>query len=198
VSAIVYLEGGGDSKELHARCRKGFRELLEKSGFRGRMPKLVACGRRLAVYDDFGIEHSKSNEACYVGMLIDSEVPVTDVNATWEHLRQHENWAKPGGANNDQVLFMTTCMESWIIADRRALAEHYERLQVSAFPDLVDLEGRERERIQGALVHGTRNCSNAYAKGKRSFEILAKLDPATLEQHLPSFVRVRRILGQML
>ena len=27
---VIYLEGGGDSKELHTRCREGFRKLLEK------------------------------------------------------------------------------------------------------------------------------------------------------------------------
>ena len=44
------------------------------------------------------------------------------------------------------------------------------------------------------LVHATRNCSNAYAKGKRSFEVLGKLTPDTLDKYLPSFVRVCRIL----
>jgi hypothetical protein len=28
--------------------------------------------------------------------------------------------------------------------------------------------------FQDRLVHATRNCTNAYAKGKRSFEVLAK------------------------
>ena len=35
VSASIYLEGGGDSKELHIRCREGFRKLLENCGFQG-------------------------------------------------------------------------------------------------------------------------------------------------------------------
>ncbi len=40
MSATIFLEGGGDSKELHIRCREGFRQLLEKCGFKGRMPRL--------------------------------------------------------------------------------------------------------------------------------------------------------------
>ena len=43
-SSVIYLEGGGESKELHSRCREGFRKLLEKNGFKGNMPRLVACG----------------------------------------------------------------------------------------------------------------------------------------------------------
>ncbi len=42
-SSVIYLEGGGESKELHSRCREGFRKLLEKNGFKGNMPRLVAC-----------------------------------------------------------------------------------------------------------------------------------------------------------
>ena len=67
-----------------------------------------------------------------------------------------------------------------------------------ALPPLVDLEKRARHDVQDSLTRATRDCSNAYAKGKRSFEVLAKLSPATLEKHLPSFVRVRRILNSQL
>lgn len=65
-------------------------------------------------------------------------------------------------------------------------------------PPLTDLEERRRDDVQNRLVHATRNCSNAYAKGKRSFEVLEKLDPTTLAQQLPSFARVRRILNDKL
>jgi len=43
-----------------------------------------------------------------------------------------------------------------------------------------------------------RNCTNAYRKGDRSFEILGKLSPTALEKHLPSFKRARRILDERL
>ena len=65
-------------------------------------------------------------------------------------------------------------------------------------PALHDLEGRARDAIQNALAHATRKCSNAYTKGKRSFEVLGQLDPETLIKYLPSFARVRRILDASL
>ena len=80
-----------------------------------------------------------------------------------------------------------------------AMKDHYrDKLQDSALPSLVNLENRARHDVQNMLVHATRNCTNAYAKGKRSFKILAELTPATLEKHLPSFARARRILDQKL
>jgi hypothetical protein len=90
-------------------------------------------------------------------------------------------------------------METLIVADRDALANHYgDKLQTSALPPLVNLETVARHDIQNALFHATRNCTNAYAKGKRSFEILPKLTPTVLASYLPSFVRSRRILNEKL
>ena len=135
-------------------------------------------------------------------MWIDSEEPMADIEKAWEHLgsvKTVQQWDRPDGANDDQVLLMTTCMETWIVADRATLKKHYgKKLQEAALPSFVDLEKRERHDVQDKLVRATRNCSNYYAKGKRSFEILGKLAPAALEKYLPSFVRVCRILNDKL
>ena len=196
--AYIYIEGGGDSKGLHVRCRQGFRQLLERCGFSGRMPRLVACGGRSAAYGDFKTAH-ESNKAEYVAMLIDSEKPVSNPEETWDHLRNCDRWERPDGADDEQVLFMTTCMETWIVADRDTLRQHYgSSLQESALPSLISLEQGNRQDIQEGLKHATRNCSNAYQKGKRSFEILGKLEPETMESRLPAFQRAKRILNEKL
>ena len=131
-------------------------------------------------------------------MLIDSEDSVSDPEQTWAHLASRDGWTRPAGADDEQVLFMTTCMETWIAADRDTLRAHYgPRLQENALPPLEGLEQRNRHDVHGGLAHATRNCSNAYAKGKRSFEVVGKLDPTALAR-LPAFARVLRILGQKL
>lgn len=198
MSAHLYIEGG-ESKEDQIRCREGFRKLLDKTGFSGRMPRLTACGGRGSAFDDFKTAHAKRRDGDYIAMLIDSEDSVLDRERTWDHLNSRDQWEKPAGASDEQVLFMTTCMETWIVADRTALTEHYgHKLQENALPPLNDLEARNRHDVHDNLVHASRNCSNAYSKGKRSFELLAKLDPTVLKQHLPSFVRVDRILNATL
>jgi hypothetical protein len=199
VSARIYLEGGGDSKELHARCREGFRRLLENCGFGGRMPRLVACGGRQAAFEDFSTAHAAAREGQYVAMLVDSEDPVADVERTWEHVRKRDGWRRPADAGDEQVLFMTTCMETWLACDRRSLHEYYGgQMRESALPDLGDLESRPRDTIQDSLVQATRNCKNFYAKGKRSFGVLGELDPAVLREFLPSFARCERVLWRRL
>ena len=195
----IFLEGGGESKELQIRCREGFRKLLERAGFKQRMPRTSACGGRDGAFKDFRIAHEDGAADEFVAMMIDSEDPLDNIEETWDHLRKRDNWQQPANAENDQVLFMTTCMETWIVSDRAILSKHYkETLQTSALPPLTDLESRSRHVIQDSLFHATRDCSNAYEKGKRSYEILSKLDPEVLQNHLPSFVRIRRILDARL
>lgn len=192
MSACIYIEGGGDSKEQHIRCREGFRRLLERCGL-SRMPRLIACGGRNAAFDDFS--HANARSSDYIALWVDSEDPMADIEGGWEHLRARDGWKPPAGTADDQILLMVTCMETWIVTDHATLRKHYGvNLQQSALPALVNMESRDRHVIQNALVHATRNCSNAYTKGKRSFEILGKIDPTILRQHLPGFARCERIL----
>ncbi|MFN0055415.1 MAG: DUF4276 family protein [Planctomycetales bacterium] len=202
VSAKLFVEGGAtgpDSKLLQSRCREGVRKLLEKCGFTRRMPKIVACGGRGATYRDFSTAHANAPQGAFVAMLIDSEDPVSDIDATWMHLKRRDRWEEPPGATDEQVLMMTTCMESWIVTDRTALENHYGAdLQESALPSLQSLESRSRDSVLDSLQRATRNCQNAYQKGKRSFEIFGMLSPDNLLPHLPSFSRCERILGERL
>jgi hypothetical protein len=154
----------------------------------GCLPKWVACGGRNAAFDAFKTALANARRDDVVALWIDSEAPVADTEAAWEHLQARDHWDKPKGAASEHVLFMTTCMETWIVADRATLAEHYgTELQESALPPLHALEERPHDAIQNALAHATRKCNNAYTKGKRSFEVLGSLNPTTLSKHLPSF-----------
>lgn len=207
--AKLYIEGGGsgaDSKELQARCREGFHKILENSGFRGRAPRIIACGSRREAYESFQTEHL-TGKASYVALLVDSEDPVTDGEKPWDHLKNRagDNWDRPAGAADDQVLFMTTCMETWIVADRNGLERYFERhkpcIRSAGLPSTVNLEARNRHAIQDALVTATQDCTNFYAKNKRSFEALANealanVNPAVLRNLLPAFARMIRILNE--
>ncbi len=193
MSGTIYIEGGGDSKDLKIRCRQGFSKLFEKCGLRGRMPRAVACGSRNQAFDKFKTKHASPATGKYVGLLVDSEDPVRDVDKTWEHLVGRDSWQRPQGVDDEQVLFMTTCMETLVATDHVALGEHYgSDLRPAALPPLTNMETRSRREVLLALGKATADSKKAYRKGERAFDILGKLDPDTLREHLPSF---RRILG---
>lgn len=194
----IFVEGGGETSFLKRRCSEGFHDLLTKAGFTGRLPRIVPCGSRNNAFDDFQTAHNQSKQA-YVALLVDSEDPIADIEQTWQHLTMRDGWTRPDGAAEDQVFLMTTCMETWIIADRVALSQHYRScLQVSALPPVHNLEQRDRHDVQNRLVNATHTCTNAYAKNKRSFEALASINPETIKEMLPSFARMVHILDAKL
>lgn len=200
MTAYLYVEGGGDSKELHIRCREGFRRLLERCGFTGRMPRIVACGSRNAAYEDFKTAHARATPGAYVAVLVDSEDPVADIHDPWGHLLRRDGWPRPAGARDEQAFLMVTSMETWLACDRAAIAAQYgAHVQTSALPTVLsDLEARPRAAVFQALAHATRSAPRPYAKGAESFTLLARLDPQTLARHLPSFARLQAVLDDAL
>lgn len=197
----IYLEGGGgrkDPKNLKVECRKGFRLLLESMGYSGRMPSLTASGSRDNTFSDFKTALN-NRKYTYIAMLIDSEDPVADSERTWNHLRKRDKWNKPDNCDDETVLFMTTCMETWIALDRQTLKEVYGHdLQESALPSPVTIECKERHEVQSALMLATRNTTRPYSKGEVSFDLVGKLNPGVLEEHLVAFRRMKRILDEKL
>ena len=200
MSAHLYIEGGGNSKEEKIRCREAFASLLKRQGFSGRMPRLTACGGRGSAYDDFKTAHANAQPRHFVALLIDSEDTLDMPNnplsqQTWEHLRRRDEWERPVGAEDEQVLLMTTCMETWIAADRATLRNHYGAdLNENQLPPTTNLESRNRQEVQDRLEQATGTTSKPYRKGKRSFDLLAKLNPEVLAPLLPSFQRAMTIL----
>jgi hypothetical protein len=194
----LYIEGGGDRSSLHIKCREGFRKLLERAGFQ-RMPSTKACGSRNDAYGDFGTALRTAATDEYPVLLVDSEAPVTQ--SAWQHLQSRDGWEQPAGAEDDQAQLMVQCMESWCVADRSALRQFFgTSLRESALPPLNDLEARTKESVQDALINATRDCgrNRGYKKGKRSFELLGRLDPAELKRLLPHFARLCQMLDAKL
>jgi len=195
----IYVEGGGNSKELRSRCREGFAKLLGRASFSGRMPRIVACGSRNATFDRFSTAMVGPPSAGHPILLVDSEDPIS--KPPWEHLNLRDKWARPKGASDDQAQLMVTCMETWVMADHDALRTCFgANLQENALLPVAGLEERSRDDTQDALEHATRNCGRTkkYTKGKRSFQVLGKLNPDTLRQHLPHFQRLIETLQDCL
>ena len=205
----VYVEGGGDSREQHIRCREGFRKLMEKAGFIGAMPGFVAGGGREQTFDRFKHACTATRQNEYPVLLVDSEDPLEvqgdslgpESPVPWAHLKKRDGWTRPPHANHDQAQLMTTCMETWILADRDALVRFFgQHLDRNALLPLDKLEIRSRHKVQESLQKATARCGKGrgYKKGDRSFKVLAELEPDKLEQVLKHFVRFKRTLRRRL
>ena len=194
MNVTLYVEGGGNGKDLKSECRRGFSKLLTNIGFKGRLPKIVASGPRNDALDDFqtalgqGLRHPI--------MLVDSEDLVDETNApnnpsgAWRHLADRDKWQRPKAASDDQAQLMVTTMETWLVADPNAVIKHFPGMNDKKLPSGVDLEGRTKKDILAALEKATSGSNKGeYKKGRDSFDLLAKLNSDELKSKLPHFRR---------
>lgn len=197
VSMRIYVEGGGDSKSLRIECRRGFSELLKKAGLAGRMPGIVACGRRNKAYKDFCTALQLASSSDCPMLLVDAEGPVSDLLNPWGHLLDNDNWNKPADAESDQCFLMTQLMESWFLADREALADYYGGgFRSSSLPGNPQIEEISKDSVIRGLECATRNTrKGTYNKGLHSFHILARIDPARVRHVSPCAERLFNMLS---
>ena len=185
-------ETGLNSKDSAAG---GFRELLAKAGFGGRLPKVVPCGPRDRAFRSF--EKALRSGDGYPILLVDSEDPVAGADRSdakpsgaWRHLSRRDGWTRPSGATDDQAQLMVTTMETWLLADRQTLIAYFPAMSASALPSDTDLESRRKPDVTAALRNATQSSSKGrYHKGNHSFDLLGRIKPEALKSRLPHFRR---------
>nr|WP_269216530.1 MULTISPECIES: DUF4276 family protein [Pseudomonas] len=207
----LYVEGGGDAASLKTACREGFSKFLEKAGFKGRMPRIVACGSRNDAFDSFCTAMRNGELAM---LLVDSEAPLSEFTQPgdaqqsidrarwlpWQHLqqRQDDGWQKPVGSADWQCHLMAQCMESWLLADRRALRDFFgQGFQEGQLPAIGNsVERVPKAQVYDALAKATRDCKSKsqYGKGDHSFKLLGLIDPGKVSDASPWAKRFIEIL----
>ena len=182
MTATLYVEGGGDGRSLRGRFREGWREFFRSAGVDGRV-KIVRGGGREQTFRRFATAAASGGAAL---LLVDSEEPVAAKHTIWQHLGARDGWARPRGAGDDQAFLMVQVMETWFLADREALRAYFgDRFQAKAIRDWPDLEDVPKATVFEALERATASCGRSYAKGRVSFELLARINPARVEAACP-------------
>ncbi len=177
----VFVEGGGNTHSLRSKCRRGFSNFFRRAGLEGRMPSVVASGRRRDAFDDFCAALRSPGKYDFIVLLVDSEEPVVAGSGPWQHLKKtRDKWDQPSGATDDQVHLMVQCMEAWFLADKDCLAAYYGNdFNQNALPAREDIENIAKNDILNGLKNATRSRvpKGEYGKGQHSFDILARIDP---------------------
>lgn len=195
----IFVEGGAKG-QLALKCRRGFSRFFEKAGLGHRKPSIVACGSRLAAFEDFCHALERAGKKDINLLLVDSEEAVTGTNEqVWTHVktRQGDGWDQPKGADAEMLHFMVECMENWFLADPQTLVSYFgQGFKVEALPKKADVESVSKAEVFAALSKATANCKTKrpYAKGEHSFVLLEKIDPAKVEN---SGVYAKRIIDKV-
>ena len=175
----IYVEGGA-SGGLDRECRRGFGLFLEKTGLKGRMPRIIACGSRDRAYDKFCTAQEQASTDEFIVLLVDSEEGVEGDSGPWAFLKRRDNnWNRPDGTSDDNAHLMVQCMEAWFLADRDTLAQFFgDGFRANALPNRSDVENIPKPALYNALRGATRDSRKGeYGKGQHSFNLLAQLNP---------------------
>lgn len=192
VTAKIYIEGGGEGQLLDTLFRQGWRIFFQAAGLEGRMPRVVRGQGRKRTFDLFvtAVKNPRPGELPL--LLVDSEAAVEEGCTQWQHLKGIDNWERPESASNDHAFLMVQLMESWFLADRDLLRGYFgPKLREGALREWPSLEGLPKNDVLEALNRATADCPKRYAKGKVSFELLARLSPRLVEAACPN---ARRLL----
>jgi hypothetical protein len=193
----IYVEGSGDTRADQQPLRDAFRKLAERADFTGRMPTFIGCGGRQEAFNVFAYNFSNPEPDTAYLLLVDSEDPVTA--NPWEHLRTRvgDGWKRPKNAKDDDVHFMATCMETWLIADIDNLKNYFgKHFNEKVLPPLNDPESRVRNTQKEALEKASKDCKTKFKKGSISFEILQTTSIEKLK-NLSYFCRFLDVLEKL-
>ncbi len=200
VKVTIYLEGGGDRKDLRTACRKGFSDFFRKLGFDGSMPSFVACGPRNQAFKRFCIATKALTPNQYVILLVDSEEAYSHKNP-WEHLSNRDNWIQPSGTTQDNVFLMVECMENWFLADRKSLPVFFgQGFRANALPPNNNPECITKSVVLAALKNATRDIHDrdGYKKSKHSFALLGNINAQTVIEQCSEAKRLVTTLKTLL
>ena len=186
MTVVLYIEGGGDNRRQSAQFREGWREFFTMAGLGGRMPKVVRGGSRQQTFDQFAADIVERRPDVIPLLLVDSEAPVRPDHSVWQHLEARDRWNKPSDASDDDAFLMVQVMETWFLADRKALRRYFGvQFAENALRQWPQLEAVPKQTVLDALQRATARCQKGYAKGKISFELLARIDPTRVEAACP-------------
>lgn len=184
----IYVEGGGQTRHLQSKCREGFRTFLRAAGVPDSAFSLSASGSRNDAFSDFCVALRKARVDDFIVLLVDSEEPVGVGTRSWVHLKARDNWDKPAAATDENAHLMVQCMEAWFVADKDTLAAYFgEAFHRNALPSRTDIDNISKHDLFNGLRNATHQCKKKgeYGKGKHSFDILARIDPAKVKAASP-------------
>jgi hypothetical protein len=173
----IYVEGGGSGALEQKALREGFQAFFSSLCSLARRKRLhwkvVPCGSRDKTLECFSVA-CRTRPDLFNVLLIDSDVPVQQPA---EHLRRSTR-IDLSTVTNEQLHLMVQVMETWLLADRDALAKYYKKgFRMSALPDSREPEDIPKAKVLSSLDDATRDTQKRrYHKIWHARDLLTQID----------------------
>lgn len=192
----LYIEGAATSAEA-AKLRAGFRvfldslyQLAQQKGFRFHPP--ITCGGGDEAYKDFKSACNRHKDAM-IFLLVDAEKTVLEGVGPWAHLK-----CDSLGLDDSHCHLMAQTMEAWLIADKEALADFYQKdFNRNALPQNPRVEEIPKKDLFDGLRNATaKTTKGRYHKTQHAPEILKRLNVAKVRKAAPHCDRLFQTLTE--
>ena len=188
----IYIEGGGEARNIKAILREGFSNFLDelRQIARNKQIKwsLILCGSRNNAFRDFKNALRTHPDAFNV-LLVDSEAEVS--KNPWAHLKNRDKWVS-SNIDDAHCHLMVQTMETWIVADIEALKEFYgQGFKEKSIPKTPEIEKIDRKLLAKCLKEATRGTSKGeYHKTRHAPKLLGQLDAREVRHKAPHCERL--------
>src|SRR5256885_12527222 len=165
-----------------SRFRQAWCEFFKSAGLGGRMPRIIRGKGRMRTFDLFRTAVENPTNGTVPLLLVDSEGAIREGYTVWQHLKLRDGWDCPAGASEDQAHLMVQVMETWFLADGSMLRAYFgSAFNEKAILKWPDLESVPKDTVFDVLSAATAKCKVKYAKGRVSYDLLSRLNPAEVE-----------------
>lgn len=181
----IYVEGG--PKSCHAdglrRFKNGFKQHLARLDPLLNTLDVSPCGSTEDTIRDFAHALREQKPGCIVGLLVDSDAPVT-ADSPAKYLQSKLDSANIPQDARANIFLMVQCMESWLVTDVAALEKCFGKsLKASALPKNPNIEAVSKRDVLDSLASAVKPTSKGpYHKIRHGAEILAALDPECVDR----------------
>ena len=184
----IYIEGGGEGKELDEVFRRAWKRFFEAAGVR-RKPRVIRGGGRQHTFDAFRHRAARDTAEETSLLLVDGEGAVrSDV---WEHLHIRDGWVQPAGVSHRQAFLMVQVMETWFLADVDALQRCFgASFRRNALREWPQLEQVPKQSVFHVLAQAS---GRRYTK-RKAFDLLERISPDLVENACP---HAKALLNQL-
>ena len=195
----IFVEGGG-AKDSKDDLRRAFGEFLSRPREIARehgVPwRLVMCGSRDQTFRAFR-NWTREFPDDLVFLLVDAEQPV--FASPREHLAAREPWDL-SSTSDDHCHLMVQVMESWFLADVKALEAFYgHHFGSRQIPARQNVEEVPKAEVEAALKNATSKTQKGeYHKIRHGPAILESLDPEKVRARAPHCERLFKALEKAL
>lgn len=198
----IYMEGGGSGRQRRGALRTGMEILMEDLKDAARKKalgwSLVCCGSREKTYRRFRNAVGDAGPGQTTILLVDAEEPVDEPMSPGAHLRKNDDWDLSLAPDNT-IHLMVQVMETWIVADPKALTAYYGRdFGASHLPGRSNLEDEPKAQILRALKDATKGTTKGvYRKIEHAGDLLTRIDPAKVRNRCRYCRRLFEELGRI-